>query len=83
MQQICFTCDFLTVRRVAVPDARFDHLCQSFKPASKVPPFLHVVDIAGLVRGAHEGQVSRPHPPVNVLIYFYFLGIRKFIPFTY
>lgn len=42
--------------RVAVPDARFDFLCEDFKPVSKVPAFLHVVDIAGLVRGAHEGQ---------------------------
>lgn len=24
---------------------------------SKVPAFLHVTDIAGLVQGAHEGQV--------------------------
>jgi len=24
---------------------------------SKVPAFLHVVDIAGLVQGAHEGKV--------------------------
>ncbi|XP_065888785.1 obg-like ATPase 1 [Dysidea avara] len=42
--------------RVAVPDARFDFLCDYHKPASKVPAFLHVVDIAGLVKGAHEGQ---------------------------
>ncbi|XP_019854286.1 PREDICTED: obg-like ATPase 1 isoform X2 [Amphimedon queenslandica] len=46
----------MKVCRVAVPDERFNHLCESFKPASKVPAFLHVVDIAGLVRGAHEGQ---------------------------
>jgi obg-like ATPase 1 len=42
--------------RVPVPDARFDYLCDFFKPASKVPSFLNVVDIAGLVKGAHEGQ---------------------------
>ncbi|ESN97492.1 hypothetical protein HELRODRAFT_187336 [Helobdella robusta] len=42
--------------RVPVPDARFDYLCKYFKPASKVPSFLNVVDIAGLVKGAHEGQ---------------------------
>lgn len=42
--------------RVAVPDARFDHLCDKFKPPSKVPAYLNVVDIAGLVKGAHEGQ---------------------------
>ncbi|XP_022905318.1 obg-like ATPase 1 [Onthophagus taurus] len=42
--------------RVPVPDERFDYLCEYFKPASKVPAFLNVVDIAGLVKGAAEGQ---------------------------
>uniref|UniRef100_A0A336MSN8 Obg-like ATPase 1 n=1 Tax=Culicoides sonorensis TaxID=179676 RepID=A0A336MSN8_CULSO len=42
--------------RVAVPDARFTYLCEYFKPASKVPAYLNVVDIAGLVKGAAEGQ---------------------------
>jgi len=42
--------------RVPVPDARFDFLCEYFKPASKVPAYLNVVDIAGLVKGAAEGQ---------------------------
>ncbi|CAG0915742.1 unnamed protein product [Notodromas monacha] len=42
--------------RVPVPDARYDYLCDYFKPASKVPAFLNVVDIAGLVKGASEGQ---------------------------
>lgn len=42
--------------RVPVPDARFDFLCEYFKPVSKVPAFLNVVDIAGLVQGASEGQ---------------------------
>ncbi|CAD5121475.1 unnamed protein product [Dimorphilus gyrociliatus] len=42
--------------RVPVPDVRYDHLVESFKPASKVPAFLNVVDIAGLVKGASEGQ---------------------------
>ncbi|CAG9585625.1 unnamed protein product [Danaus chrysippus] len=43
-------------RRVPVPDERYDYLCQYHKPLSKVPAFLNVVDIAGLVRGAAEGQ---------------------------
>ncbi|KAL2741952.1 adenylate kinase 9-like [Vespula maculifrons] len=43
-------------RRVPVPDARYDYLCEYFKPASKIPAFLNVVDIAGLVKGAAEGQ---------------------------
>jgi len=42
--------------RVPVPDPRFDYLCDFFKPASRVPAYLNVVDIAGLVKGAHEGQ---------------------------
>ena len=37
--------------RVPVPDARFDYLCDHHKPASKVPAFLNVTDIAGLVKG--------------------------------
>lgn len=42
--------------RVAVPDARFDWLCKHYKPASKVPAYLTVIDIAGLVKGAAAGQ---------------------------
>lgn len=42
--------------RVPVPDERFDYLCNYHKPASKVPAFLNIVDIAGLVKGASEGQ---------------------------
>jgi len=42
--------------RVPVPDARFDYLVEFHKPASKVPAFLNVTDIAGLVKGAAEGQ---------------------------
>jgi len=42
--------------RVPVPDERWEWLVQHHKPASKVPAFLNVVDIAGLVKGASEGQ---------------------------
>jgi obg-like ATPase 1 len=42
--------------RCAVPDARFDWLCQHFKPQSKVPAYLSVIDIAGLVAGAAAGE---------------------------
>lgn len=42
--------------RVAVPDERFDFLCEFHKPASRVPAYLTVIDIAGLVRGAAQGQ---------------------------
>ncbi|CAF2354606.1 unnamed protein product [Rotaria sp. Silwood2] len=42
--------------RVPVPDSRFDFLCQHYEPLSKQPAYLNVVDIAGLVKGASEGQ---------------------------
>ena len=42
--------------RVPVPDSRFDYLCDSFKPASKMPAVLTITDIAGLVKGANEGK---------------------------
>eukprot|EP00808_Paulinella_micropora_P007002 g40330.t1 len=45
-----------TDAKVPVPDARFDHLVKHFKPKSVVPAVLTVTDIAGLVRGAHEGK---------------------------
>ncbi|KAI9840076.1 MAG: Obg-like ATPase [Sarea resinae] len=41
--------------RVIVPDARFDWLCDHYKPKSKVPANLTVYDIAGLTRGASTG----------------------------
>ncbi|CAG9096429.1 unnamed protein product [Plutella xylostella] len=46
----------IDARRVPVPDERYDYLCEYHKPLSKVPAFLNVVDIAGLVKGAAEGQ---------------------------
>ncbi|KAA3680774.1 obg-like ATPase 1 [Paragonimus westermani] len=42
--------------RVFIPDERFDWLCEYHQPVSRVPAHLNVVDIAGLVKGAHEGQ---------------------------
>uniref|UniRef100_A0A915I853 Obg-like ATPase 1 n=1 Tax=Romanomermis culicivorax TaxID=13658 RepID=A0A915I853_ROMCU len=42
--------------RVPVPDDRYEFLCEFYKPDSRVPAFLNVVDIAGLVKGASEGQ---------------------------
>ncbi|CAG8673598.1 13765_t:CDS:2, partial [Ambispora leptoticha] len=41
--------------RVAVPDERFDWLCELYQPASRVPAYLTVIDIAGLVKGAATG----------------------------
>ncbi|OLL22417.1 Obg-like ATPase 1 [Neolecta irregularis DAH-3] len=41
--------------QVAVPDERFDWLCNHFKPPSKIPASLKVFDIAGLTKGASTG----------------------------
>jgi len=38
-----------------VPDQRFNWLCEFFKPKSEIPAFLHVTDIAGLIKGASTG----------------------------
>jgi len=42
--------------RAFMPDERFDWLVQQHKPKSEVQPFLTIVDIAGLVRGASKGE---------------------------
>lgn len=42
--------------RCPVPDARYDYLCDLWNPPSKYPAYLSIVDIAGLVKGAAEGQ---------------------------
>ena len=39
-----------------LPDERFDWLCKHFEPSSKVPAWLEVVDIAGLIKGASNGD---------------------------
>ncbi|KAJ9090030.1 hypothetical protein DSO57_1006731 [Entomophthora muscae] len=41
--------------RVNVTDERFDWLCELYKPKSKVPAYLTIIDIAGLVKGAAGG----------------------------
>lgn len=41
---------------IPVPDERFEKLCHSWQPKSRVPAVLNVTDIAGLVKGASEGQ---------------------------
>jgi len=42
--------------RVNIPDERFTWLCNTYKPKSEVPAFLDIVDIAGLVKGAANGE---------------------------
>ena len=44
------------VGRVAVPDDRLEKLCKVGKSAKIIPTQLEFVDIAGLVRGAHQGE---------------------------
>ncbi|RPD54313.1 cytoplasmic protein [Lentinus tigrinus ALCF2SS1-6] len=41
--------------RIPVPDARFEWLCETYKPASRVPAHLTCIDIAGLTAGASTG----------------------------
>lgn len=41
---------------VPVPDKRFEWLVEKYKPASEICPTITVTDIAGLVKGASEGQ---------------------------
>eukprot|EP00736_Rhodelphis_marinus_P001397 Rmarinus@m.29907 len=42
--------------RINIPDERFNWLCEKYAPKSMVSAFLTVTDIAGLVKGASEGQ---------------------------
>lgn len=41
---------------VNVPDARFDHLCEIYRPKKIAPSHMAFVDIAGLVAGASKGE---------------------------
>jgi len=41
--------------RCPVPDLRYEWLCDLWQPASRIPAYLHITDIAGLIRGASEG----------------------------
>ena len=44
------------VGQVAVPDARLDHIAEIAKSAKVIPTQLAFVDIAGLVKGASQGE---------------------------
>jgi ribosome-binding ATPase len=41
---------------VKVPDARLDKIAEVSQPAKIIPAFIEFTDIAGLVKGAHEGE---------------------------
>ncbi|KND03951.1 GTP-binding protein YchF [Spizellomyces punctatus DAOM BR117] len=45
-----------TTARTALPDPRYDHLLHLHNPKTSVPSYLTTTDIAGLVRGAHQGH---------------------------
>ncbi len=44
------------VGAIAVPDPRLDMICEHIKTQKVVPALLQLVDIAGIVRGASEGE---------------------------
>ena len=41
---------------VAVPDSRLDALCEMYNPVKVTPATIEFVDIAGLVKGASQGE---------------------------
>lgn len=41
--------------RCPVPDLRYEFLCELWKPASKIPAYLMITDIAGIIKGASTG----------------------------
>ena len=41
---------------VAIPDKRLDKLFEMFKPPKKTAAFIKFVDIAGIVKGASQGE---------------------------
>ncbi|MBQ4296929.1 MAG: 50S ribosome-binding GTPase, partial [Clostridia bacterium] len=41
---------------VSVPDPRLDYLADMYHPEKFTPATIEFVDIAGLVRGAHDGE---------------------------
>ncbi len=49
-----FYLSYLSIR-TPIPDQRFEWLCNLWQPASRVPAYLHITDIAGLIRGASTG----------------------------
>jgi len=44
------------IAKVPIPDNRYNTLVEHWKPKSKVPASLQIVDIAGLVSGASTGE---------------------------
>lgn len=55
-QNFCFCTTDPNQAKVDVPDERWDHLVEVYKPKRKFQASLTIVDIAGLVKGASTGQ---------------------------
>lgn len=53
---VCWEPVLVVQARVNLPDERFNWLKNLYKPKSEIPAYLEVVDIAGLVKGASDGQ---------------------------
>lgn len=51
---------------VPVPDDRFKKLCEMFKPKSEMAAVLSIVDIAGIVKGASQGEGLGNHFLSNI-----------------
>jgi hypothetical protein len=67
--------------RCPIPDQRFDWLCNLWQPASIIPAYLHITDIAGLIRGASGLTAYNIEFELYLLPFFRFRGcwIRKCI----
>jgi len=66
--------------RVAVPDDRFDWLCDLYKTV-RIPAYLTVIDIAGLVKGAADGEglgnafLSHVNVSSNIILFEHSLSL--------
>ena len=64
--------------RCAVPDLRYEWLCDVWQPPSRYPAYLHITDIAGLIRGA-SGILARACGfSLNHMLAPYYAGYCKY-----
>ena len=40
---------------VSIKDPRFAYLCDLYQPNKQVAGIINIIDVAGLIKGAHEG----------------------------
>ena len=62
---------------VSIPDERLDALCQIYNPQKKIANYLKLIDIAGLVKGAAQGEGLGNKPSI-----FFINNIKKWIAYT-